>query len=538
MIKFASMKLNKPGPGRQAAFTPVVGLAGALLLGGCMSNPATPATSLSALTYSHDDAWVYQSEQASVGFEGAPLVPSSLRETRAEPTIELILEKPDQWALLRANMHLDRHLDQARVQQEIRWLKNNPEYLYRLGPRLQRYLPFIYRKTRERNLPAEIALLPIVESAMNVYAFSHGGAAGPWQFLRATGRQQGLQINDWYDGRRDIVTSTDAAHDYLTYLHKRFGDWYKALAAYNAGQGNVSKSQRRSPGAGFFEMRLPRETQMYVPRLLALAEVVSKPDEYGIKLPELPVEEPFDTVSLPGQFQIDKLADALGLDTDTIYDWNPALNRWATSPRGPHHIIVPAHIETTAAALALNDIPKRQRMDWIEHKVARGDSFSAIAARYGLDVSILKSVNNKRSNLLQVGERLVIPNQSTDLKAPAGHRFRISSTYKVRAGDSLWEIAKNYGTPLRRLMTVNQIGPKDPLQIGQVLKIPGAAMSSAPEVTKKLRYKVRRGDSLSRIASKFDVTVKDITRWNDLDRGKYLQPGQGLLLFINVAGGG
>jgi membrane-bound lytic murein transglycosylase D len=247
-----------------------------------------------------------------------------------EPTLTYEL-KPDLWRDIRERFELAHSLDQKRVQQELRWLRENPRYLHNLKPRMERFLAYIHGEVAARELPGELALLPIVESALDPYAFSHGGAAGLWQFIPATAKRFGLQRNWWYDGRRDPIAATQAALDYLEYLHLLFEDWHVAVAGYNAGEGNVRRAQRKAaPGATFWEMALPRETQMYVPRLLALAAVVTDPEAYGLTLPELSPDVPFVAVDTQGQFDLAKAADTLSMNLDALYDWNPALNQWST----------------------------------------------------------------------------------------------------------------------------------------------------------------------------------------------------------------
>ena len=447
----------------------------------------------------------------------------------------------DLWQHLRRDMHWSLHTEQPRVQQEIRWLQRHPNYLLRLRERLQNYLPYVYREVQLRDMPAELALLPIVESAFDVYAFSHGGAAGPWQFIRGTARQYGLQLNDWYDGRRDIVASTDAALNYLQDLHGRFDDWHLALAGYNAGAGNVRKALRKKPGGNYFELPLPRETRHYVPRLLAFVAVVQDPDQYGLELPELDIEPRFHVLETEGQFQLDKLAAAADLSMETFRFWNPALSRWATSPDGPHHVILPASVDLASTQQTVAAINPAQRMDWQEITVRSGDTLSELAARYHADVATLRQANRLRNNHIRAGKTLLIPlaGQATAPLQTSG-----TATHKVAAGDSLWKIAREYNISLNSLMKANHVGPKDPLPVGKTLVLPGHGLSgqidgqtNAERVVRTVRYKVRAGDSLSRIAGRFNVTVAQIVRWNRLDSKRYLQPGQGLLLHVNVVGG-
>ncbi len=442
---------------------------------------------------------------------------------------------PDLWRDMRQAMHLPLHLDQKRVQQELRWLKRHPHYLTRLQPRLQTYLPYLYTQTQLRGMPAELALLPIVESALDTFAFSHGGAAGPWQFVRGTARQYGLDMNDWYDGRRDIVASTDAALRYLTDLNNRFDDWYLALAGYNAGQGNVNRALRKNPGAGFFDLSLPRETRAYVPRLLALAAIIKDPEAHGLNLPEVVPATSFYTLNVHSQFQVDKLADTLGLSADELYKFNPALNQWATPPRGPHRVIVPGHLDPIAAQASIDAIPANARVDWTQIVVRDGDTLSQIARRHGTDVTSLRIANQLPNSRIRAGNKLLIPKHAQAL-ASAPRSAKGSVTYVVKPGDSLWTIAQQHNVNLTKLMRNNHLGPKDTLAVGHKLTIPGTG-SSKRQVTRKVHYKVRKGDSLSRIASKFNVSVGQISNWNKLDSKRYLQPGQGLLLYVNVVGG-
>lgn len=452
-----------------------------------------------------------------------------------------VAEKPplvvqdDLWWHFRQNMHWDLRLDEKRVQQELRWFKRHPEYLQRLESRLQNYLPYLFEQTQLKNMPAELALLPIVESALDVYAFSHGGAAGPWQFIRGTALHYKLSINEWYDGRRDVVASTAAALEYLEDLHNRFDSWELALAGYNAGQGNVSKALRKGQKRDFFVLALPRETRAYVPRLLALAAVVKSPESYGLTLPVIKKRQSFTTLNVHSQFQLSNLAELLPLNLDELHAWNPSINKWATPPAGPHRIIVPASIARDKVQYLIDAIPANQRVDWQEVTVKPGDTLSQIAARYRTDVSALKIANGLSSSRIRQGKKLLIPNPAVTQSGPPD-RVAGLSTHTVKAGDSLWSISRKHKASMKSLMRLNHIGPKDPLGIGVELALPGGK-SAKKKIVRKVRYKVRRGDSLARIASKFNVSVQEIARWNRLDTNRYLQPGQGLLVYVNVVGG-
>lgn len=453
---------------------------------------------------------------------------------------------PDLWADIRGDFAMDHSLTRRRVQQELRWLKRHPQYLPRLQSRMQRYLPYIHSQVQARGLPGELALLPIVESALDPYAFSHGGAAGLWQFIPGTADHFGLPRNWWVDGRRDPVLATDAALNFLQHLHSRLDDWNLAVAGYNAGEGNVRRALRRADGAtAFWDLDLPRETRAYVPRLLALAAVVADPGAYGIELPELRPEPAFATIEIHSQFDLMKAASALELSLDAVYEWNPALNQWATPPEGPHHLHVPIELAEHAQQ-RIDAVPDDQRVQWLRIEVRSGDTLSHIARRHHTDVATLKRVNELRGTRIRAGQALFIPKSRDAIATYPSNRGPDKGDYLVKPGDSLWSIARAHGVPLSRLIKTNQIGPKEVLRVGQRLNVPGATSSAATtaslpshsrDVTRKVRYGVRRGDSLARIASKFNVAVRDLVQWNQLDIGNYLQPGQKLLIYVNVAAG-
>lgn len=468
----------------------------------------------------------------------------------------------DLWSLLRENLALDHELDRRSVQQEIRWFQRNPKYWQRLESRMQNYLPYILERVLEEQIPAELALLPIIESALDPYAFSPYGANGLWQFMSPTAKQYGLQINPGYDGRRDIVAATDAALTYLERLNKRFDNWLLAVAAYNAGGGTVSKAIRRGNSRDFFALKLPRETRAYVPRLLAMAAIVNNPSKYKVALPKVEMRPSFFVLDLPGQFDIAKIVAISKVPSATLYKWNPALKRSQTPSTGPHRLILP--VTAFAAALPgeesseglsgdtleaqvlglqqmLTATPESERLAWLNIEVRSGQTLSVLAQRYNTDVTTLRQANGLRSNRIIIGDSLRVPlSQEAVVKPHSSH----SVTHKVRSGDSLWLIAKQYQVSIAELVKENEIGRRAPLRIGQEISVPNANVSLSsltvdepPAVMRKIRYRVRNGDSLSRIANKFKIDVPAISSWNDLDPKKYLQPGQHLTLYVDTVGG-
>lgn len=451
------------------------------------------------------------------------------------------------WPTLRSGMSLDHALGQRRVQQELRWLQDNPNYLKRLRPRLQKYLPYVLAQTQQRQLPAELALIPIIESALDPYAFSHGGASGPWQFMRPTAKQYGLVIDRWYDGRRDMVAATAAALDYLQALEQRLGHWHLAIAAYNGGGARVARAVRKAASEDFFKLKLPRETSYYLPRVLALAALIADPETFGLTLPKVKNEQAFAKINLPGQYDLNIVSTLIGLDYAQLKAWNPALKRWATAANGPHHMIVPRFVnEPTSQALdvatletVLRDTPPEKRMHWDEVIIQQGDSLSVLAERYNTDIATLRLANNLSGVSIRAGKTLLVPVNPTPMKSVLNNNGQ-SIAYTIRSGDSLWSIAQRHNVSVATLVKTNQVAPRDVLRVGRTINIPvttAMAMTAGAtqnEVIRKIDYRVRKGDSLARIAKRFQVSVRKLVKWNNLDLARYLQPGQRLTIYVNV----
>ena len=467
-------------------------------------------------------------------------------------------EPPDLWDRIRDGYAL-KPSKNKRIQQQLNWYVKHPNYMERVAKRGERYMYHIVNEIERRDMPLEIALLPIVESAFDPFAYSHSRASGIWQIIPGTGKSLGLKQNWWYDGRRDIVASTDAALTYLQQLHKRFdGDWLLALAAYNSGGGNVSKAikrnKKRNKPTDFWNLDLPKETEAYVPRLLALSQLVQSPEHYSLTLYSISNSPYFEAVHIGSQIDLAQAAELAELDMDVLYHLNPGFNRWATDPKGPHDLLVPFG-KGEKFKLKLQAIPEDHKVTWDRYTIKSGDTLSTIARKYKISVASLKAINDMRSNLIRAGKTLIVPiatkndhfyshSQSQRLatrraqaaKSESGQRM----TYTVKKGDSLWSIAKRFGIRSTKIARWNNMALKDPIKPGQKLVLwsetPFLADSSGEKVMRKVKYRVRNGDSLARIASKFQLRIKDILRWNEIDASKYLQPGQSLTLFVNVKG--
>lgn len=435
---------------------------------------------------------------------------------------------------------------------EQRWFVNHPDYLDRTFKRGERYLHYIVGELEARNMPLELALLPVVESAFNPVAYSRARASGLWQFIAETGRRYGLKQNWYYDGRRDIVASTNAALDYLQFLHEEFeGDWLLAVAAYNCGEARVAREVAKNARAGkptdYFSLKLPRETRAYVPKLLAMRRIVGDPTSQGLAFAPIPNAPYFVKVDVGGQLDLHVAAELADLSKEELLALNPAFNHWVTDPDGPHQILVPIdRNERFKEGLAA--LPPSERVRIVYHRVRRGDTLGEIADKYGISVAAIKSANKIRGSMIHPGQELLIaaapkgvqlPSEaqlaSYEEETPARSRGP-SDRHVVRRGDTLWSIARTHGVSMDRLANSNGLDRGDTLSIGQVLSIPGTARLATTDssaVARSTTYVVRHGDSLWTIANKFRVRLTDLLGWNNLTKRSVIKPGQRLVMYID-----
>ncbi|WP_416394831.1 LysM peptidoglycan-binding domain-containing protein [Allohahella sp. A8] len=479
--------------------------------------------------------------------------------------VRLPASKPSIWKRVRKGLSLYQRQDHPRIDDEIRFLKRNPSYLDITLRRAQPYLHFIVSEAEKRKVPLEFALLPIVESAYDPFAYSHGRAAGLWQFIPMTGQRFNLRQSWWYDGRRDVYASTQAAFKYLSALHRFFdGDWLHALAGYNAGEGNVRKAvnanKARKRPYGYWHLQLPRETELYVPRLMAIARVVANPAAYGITLPYIADAPFFEIVEIKSQIDLAQAAKLANLSIDDIYRMNPGFNQWATDPDGPHRLLIPkTHAAAFRTELAL--LPESQRLKWHRYLVRSGDTLSEIAQRFKTTRAVVRDVNQIKGDRLKIGQALLIPTASKRdehytlnvnnrvQQAIANVNPRAGSSkivHTVKAGDTLWDLANTYDVSVGQLAKWNSMAPGDPLRAGadltlwvpaEITKRPGSIALNGvnPQNTvRKFGYTVRDGDSISRIAAHYNVSMDDLLRWNSIRPGSILRPGQRLTVFVDV----
>jgi membrane-bound lytic murein transglycosylase D len=469
---------------------------------------------------------------------------------------------PDLFDRIRSGFKIPEQNRRA-IDQQLSYYANNPAYLERVFGRAELYLYHIVQEAEARGMPLEIALLPVVESAFEPYAMSGARAYGLWQFIPGTAQRFGLKQDWWYDGRRDVLASTRAALDYLQYMHDEFfNDWLLAAAGYNCGEYCVQRAVKANRAAGlpvdFWNLKLPAETRAYVPKLLAMARLVKNPEAYGIEFSSIPNEPYFVKVDIGGPIDMKLAAELAGITDEELYELNPGFHRWASSPRGPHYLLLP---ETSADAFreGLALLTPDERLRVTTHTVKSGESLASIAGQYKTQPTVVRELNGLGNGPLVVGSEVRVPSGITQLPpkvmkaaaridrtgsfASSGRSSKRPVVHVVRRGDSLWRIAKRHRTDVRTLARLNGIGPGAKLRAGQRLVVSsrGAAESSTASKStstaskasaRKVSYKVRRGDTLSHIARVFDVTVADLVSWNGITPRSTLRPGQRLTVQV------
>ena len=385
----------------------------------------------------------------------------------------------DLWSRLRAGFNLvySNPKDQSIPKYES-WYSKHPKYFSRLSGRAYWFLPYVLNEVEKRGMPMEIAILPALESAFRLDAVSSAKAVGLWQFIAPTGQRFGLRQNWWMDSRRDLIHSTRAALDYLSFLANEFdNDWELALAAYNAGEGAVQRAIKRNLRAGkptgYPYLRLPRETKEYVPRLFAIRNIISNPEKFGIALQPIPDEQTIAVVDARIQTDITIAASIIPAVRQELLMLNRGYLRGVTPPSGPHNLVVPIQY-THKLKQGLDNLTYQQRLRWVSHQVRKGDYLYRIAKKYNTTIPLIKGVNQLKSNTIHPGRILKIPiNQSAIQYAKASVSDVVvidgKWIYTVRRGDSLSKIAQLHGTSLSALLKWNSISIHEFIQPGQKL---------------------------------------------------------------------
>lgn len=409
-------------------------------------------------------------------------------------------------------------------------------YLRRSG----KYLPMMKEIVASYGLPTDIAYLPLIESGFNPRAYSYAHASGPWQFISSTGRKYGLDRTMWIDERRDFEKSTHAACRYLKDLYEMFDSWTLAFAAYNGGEGRVARQIKRQNTRDFWKLRLHSQTRNYVPLFMAGLLIAKDPEAFGFQV-ELDPPLEWDWVATNKPIELADVARAIGCDKKELADLNPELRRDVTPPDiKPYRLRVPKGKGDVFASV-YHSLPESERTNFVIHTVRRGQTLSGIARRYGISASEIAAHNKLRSkNFLRVGQRLEIPVPSAalaDYSEPSrtsSSRSSSSSTssssgnnYRVKRGDTLWELAKKFGTTTSAIRRANKMGAHDKLIAGRTITIPGRNNSSSGG---SFWYTIRRGDTFSRIAARYGIDLNSLKASNKSVNPDRIYVGQRILI--------
>lgn len=409
-----------------------------------------------------------------------PTLLTSARNVTLELLPEPIPDKTDLWVRIRHGFAM-RDLDSPLIARHEQWYASRPDYVERMTERARRYLYYITEEVERRGMPSEIALLPMIESAFNPGANSNSSAAGIWQFIPSTGKHFGMQQNWWYDGRRDVVGATTGALDYLQKLYAQFGDWELALAAYNWGEGAIVRAQERNRRKGlpvnYTSLKLPAETRNYVPKLLAIKNIVANPASYGLVLQPIDNQPYFAAISTEKQMDVKMFAALADISMEEFTALNPAHNRPVILQDHNDLILLPIdHVETFLTNLEKNDKPL---ISWQSYKPKKGERLDKLAPRFGLSVATLKTVNSlsARTNTSS-GQTLLVPlnGEAADTELEAFNMHLLPNyanertlQHTVRAGETWSSIARRYRVNSTDLQAWNE--QVKTIKVGQTLTI-------------------------------------------------------------------
>ena len=410
------------------------------------------------------------------------LIPETALATEPEIITEANPVAPDLWPRIRNGFAM-RDLDSKLVAKHEKWYASRPDYVARMTDRARRYLYFITEEVERRGMPSEIALLPMIESAFNPGAYSTSRASGIWQFIPSTGKLFGMQQNWWYDGRRNVISATNGALDYLQNLHDMFGDWELALAAYNCGEGGVKRAQARNRRRGlpvnYSSLKLPKETKNYVPKLLAIKNIISNPAKFDLTLPDIPNKPYFAAVTTTKHIDVKLAAELADISIEEFSALNPAHNRPVILHDANDLVLLPIEkIETFRANMENYDKPL---VSWQSYQPKKGERLDTLAPRFGLSVENLKSVNGltSRGNV-STGQTLLVPLNGEEAENEfetfnmnlAADDRSLGVKHKVRRGDTLGSLARRYHVSIAKLKQLN--GPLKIIRIGQTIRVRSA----------------------------------------------------------------
>lgn len=460
-------------------------------------------------------------------------------------------------------------IQNERIDRQFNWYLNHPDYLARVQERAEPYLHHILNEIEEKEIPGEMALLPVVESAFIPEAYSRSDASGLWQFIPATGRLYGLQQNSWYDGRRDIYASTKAAAQFLKELGETFdGDWFLALAAYNYGKGNVRKAIDKNLAldlpTDYWSLDLPKETQDYVPRLLAIARIFAHCKEFNVPLHPIPDKPHFEAIDIGFPLDLNKAAEMANVPITDFLKLNPGFNRSCTAPSGPHRLLIPVD-QVQAFKHNLAQLPFSERInlndaeealfaqallqrDLLKPRTPNRDLSPGVRAAAGPGATLDASAGRLRTTLNAVGRdspplagnalykaRSAGAAPKSPVSAAAKNRPAAKQYYVVKKGDTFWNISQRFLISPSNLAAWNNISTKAPLLPGRklIVRSTGDSQLASAASVRLIRYTVGKGDTLTQISKKFNISVNELRKANADVLARGLQAGQKLKILID-----
>ncbi len=419
---------------------------------------------------------------------------------------------PNVWDVLRQQFSINHESTHPAVQHQIRWIVSHPGYIERVARQSEPYIYHIVTEIKKQNLPGELALIPMIESSYNPFAYSGVGAAGLWQLMPGTGTELGLKQDWWFDGRRSIGPSTLAALHYLSSLHDAFyQDWLLAFAAYDFGEGALSRLIKSSglskPQLQFWSLKVPEETKAYIPRLLALAEIIQNPERYHLQLPDIPHAPYFEEVTIGTQIDLNHAAKLAGISYKEMINLNPGFNRWSTAPNQPYKLLIPkANVDDFSRNLAM--VPADQRLHSSRKHASR--PITTLTPR---SLPAIRSPALKPRDI-DKGQTMI-------------PRFTQAPYYKVihivQIDETLSTLQKRYGLTEHDLLTWNHLNTQLPLRPGQPLII--WKRSTPPAL-----YVVQAHDTLSGIANRTHTNLRALLALNPSIRNNTLILGQTIRL--------
>jgi len=477
-------------------------------------------------------------------------------EVTAPPLAEIQPLTEEQRRILSDKTGLDFDLDLFDSQEVERY------FAYYTGParesfarwlkRSETYLPYVRESLQRNGLPQDLAMLPFAESGYNCNAYSWAGAGGMWQFMPYTGRKYGLTVDWWIDERRDPRLSTEAAAKYLSFLNDMFGDWYLALAAYNAGEGKISRALEVTNADDFLDlvsqnnrlnraMRLKTETQHYVPKFVAITKIFQNLEALGFEPVRWDAMPKLETVAVPGGTDLLALAKSGGMNWEEFHQLNPAFRRQVSPPNRNVTVFIPT--DRKAPMLAYLENPSiRPHAGFIAHEVRKGDSLRTLAKRYHVPQEVICQINGASAQAMKPGQCIMLPQSSVGEAMPERQKTRkiaaSRANYVVKNSDTAWSISKKYKVSVKTLVEANGLASSKGIKPGMRLSIPDASdkaqkktrVQAAKAREQVTRYTVRQGDTIYSLSKRFGVTADALKGWNKI-KGTDLRAGESLKVY-------